>query len=145
MWTGKYHIASHKSSTQTVASTSMQRKATMDTVAVDSPDLVPTVEEKCEAQQKREREAECPASPKRQKTEGNISARSSDNTRRGSILPERRQSEKAENITKLDAIMESNKRLEAMQRQQLKMLQQLCASNNVMSSITLGKRNVGSD
>ncbi|KAG6951906.1 hypothetical protein JG688_00013528 [Phytophthora aleatoria] len=108
-------------------------------------DLVPTVEEKREAQQKREREAECPASPKRQKTEENISARSSDNTRRGSILPERRQSEKAENITKLDAIMESNKRLEAMQRQQLEMLQQLCASNNVMSSITLGKRNVGSD
>ncbi|KAG7383142.1 Serine protease inhibitor Kazal-type 5 [Phytophthora pseudosyringae] len=110
---------------------------------------VSEVEEKREPSQKRPEavwSGDPAASPKRQKTEAKTSAvhspttsrsvRSSDSTRRGSILPERRQSEKAESIEKLDAIMQSNHRLEAMQRQQLEMLQQLCASNKVMSSIT---------
>ncbi|KAK1940970.1 hypothetical protein P3T76_007676 [Phytophthora citrophthora] len=59
---------------------------------------------------------------------------------RGSILPERRQTGKAAHLEKLDAILQSNKRLEEMQRQQLEMLQQLCASNKILSSITGGKR-----
>ncbi|ETN13931.1 hypothetical protein PPTG_22277 [Phytophthora nicotianae INRA-310] len=93
----------------------------------ESPSSSPSkevIEKKRESQHKREilREAEDSASPKRLKTEEVVS---SDTTRRGSILPERRQSDKEESIAKLDAIMESNKRLEAMQRQQLEMLQQL--------------------
>ncbi|KAG6616297.1 uncharacterized protein IUM83_03606 [Phytophthora cinnamomi] len=87
------------------------------------------------------------ASPKRQKMGDSPSTRSStsaanssDNARDGSSLPERHQAEKVENVEKLDAIMQSNNRLEEMQRQQLEMLQQLCASNDVLSRITGTKR-----
>ncbi|KAE9303561.1 hypothetical protein PF008_g22196 [Phytophthora fragariae] len=76
------------------------------------------------------------ASSKRQKTEDFPSTRSpshSDVACGASILPGRRQAEKAENV-------QSNNRLEEMQRQQLEMLQQLCASNDVLSCIAGPKR-----
>ncbi|KAI9982537.1 hypothetical protein PInf_008502 [Phytophthora infestans] len=107
--------------------------------STDVQELLSAVEEK---RLKRESVAEDLTLPKRLKTEGNVSTCSSDNTRLGSIFPGRQQSDKDESMAKLDAIMESNKRLEAMQRQQLEMLQQLCASNNMLTSISLGKRNI---
>lgn len=82
------------------------------------------------------------ASSKKQKTEDAPSTRSpravaatshSDSASGVSVLPERRQAEKAENV-------QSNNRLEEMQRQQLEMLQQLCASNDVLSRIAGSKR-----
>ncbi|KAH7491324.1 hypothetical protein PRIC2_013940 [Phytophthora ramorum] len=76
---------------------------------------------------------------KKQRTEEKTSS-----VRRGAILPERRQSEKDENVRKLDAIMQSNQRLEEMQRQQLEMLKQLCASNNVLSIPTGSQQNIES-
>ncbi|KAL3663895.1 hypothetical protein V7S43_011305 [Phytophthora oleae] len=95
-----------------------------------------------EKRQKTERTGyeESSVSLKRQKTQENESVDSHPKPRHGSILPERRQSGKAANIEKLDAILQSNKRLEEMQRQQLEMLQQLCASKKMLSSITGGKR-----
>lgn len=88
------------------------------------------------------------AAPKRQKIEEKISipmaSHSSGSIRQGFILPERRQSGKVKNVQKLDAILQSNERLEEMQRQQLDMLQQLCASNKVLLSFAGSKRNFGS-
>ncbi|OWZ05460.1 DNA binding protein [Phytophthora megakarya] len=74
------------------------------------------------------------ASSKRQKTEvTGCSTNTADQQR----------NEGTKTMKKLDAIMQSTKRLEEMQRQQLEMLQQLCASNSMLSSIAGRKRNSG--
>jgi len=92
--------------------------------------------------------ASAASAPKRQKTEEKASSisvskplRSSSSTRGGSILPERRQSDKFENVRKLDAMLQPSERLEELQRQQREMLQQLCAPSTEASLLTGNKQN----